>query len=356
MRILMLLVLWTSSIAYAGVPSVLTSQVLSQAEDDEEGEEEEEDAAPPESTPSAESGVKEEPSAPPATVEPSSQKNTQQLVSGAPLSNPNVAVHIVEKKDFAEKGKHEVVLFPAAAQINGKFTQHYGTAASYVYHLHENFAFQVTGQYNWYASESGFNGELQEKVRQEPPAATSYLLAWGAQGGLEVTPFYGKFSWYEGTLGRFAIVINGGLGVGATRHQLKPSSSVTGPATFGETGLKFLGSLGGGFRVTLNERFVLRLEVRDLVYTARTDSVNGCDSTDLDVMDRALRNGQPLIRDGAPNVGVSGRCRLERFNGVDSRTGYNRAGDVPLAKSLVDIPSSDVLNNVGFYAGLSYLF
>src|SRR5688572_22758755 len=32
---------------------------------------------------------------------------SQQLVSGAPLNNPNVAVHTVERKQFSDRGKRE---------------------------------------------------------------------------------------------------------------------------------------------------------------------------------------------------------------------------------------------------------
>jgi len=117
----------------------------------------------------------------------------QDLVSGAPLYNPNVAVHIVEQKAFSDSRKREVILFPAIAHINGKFTQDFGTAIGFVWHLHENFGIQLMGQYNWINEESGLQRELINKVRAEAQAATSLLLFWGAIGGVEVTPLYGKF-------------------------------------------------------------------------------------------------------------------------------------------------------------------
>ena len=296
------------------------------------------------------------PAAPAAAAGSAPAPDAQKLVSGAPLYNPNVAVHIVEKKAFSDKGKFEAVLYPGAVQVNGKFTQHYGTGAAFVYHLHENFGVQVSGQYNWYASESAFNGELIDKVRQEAQAATSLLLVGGALGGVEVTPLYGKFAWYEDSLAHFSLVINGGAGMGWTRHQLKPASATTGDASFGDTGSKFMGSLGAGFRLQLGSRFAFRAEVRDLVYTARTDKVNGCDGTDLDVMDRTLRAGGTFLgADGSPKINVSGSCKLDTFSGTDA-SGRQRSEDVPLAKNLVINPSSDVLNNVGLYLGLSFLF
>ncbi len=264
--------------------------------------------------------------------------------------DPNVAVHVIEKKQFPDRGKHELALYPAVVQVNGKYTQHIGTSLSYSYHLHENFALQLSPQYNWYARESSFSQELIDKVSQEPLAANSLLLLWGIEAGAEVTPIYGKFAFFRRHLVRFALVLNGGVGVGSTRHQLKPSNPA-GPATYGDTGLKFLGSVGGGFRVQLGERFAIRLEIRDLVYTARVDRVNGCNAEDLAAMAARIDQGQ-----GLAGISVSDGCRVGSFDGIDSRTNYNRSNDVPLALGLVSSRSSDVRHNVGFYAGLAFVY
>src|SRR5262245_588368 len=95
-------------------------------------------ATPPPPSPGAEAGAGGEAGAPPpggegeeeavALREPTPQEraaeeHAQELVSGAPLYNPNVSVHIVQRKAFADVGKREAVLFPAVPQANGKFTQ-----------------------------------------------------------------------------------------------------------------------------------------------------------------------------------------------------------------------------------------
>jgi len=274
-----------------------------------------------------------------------------QLVSGAPLNDPNVAVHVVERKQFRDQGRSELTLYPVAAQANGKFTQHFGTAISYTYHLHENFGIQITPQYNWFTDESAFNRELIVKVREEAQAASSLLLQYGAIGGVEVTPLHGKFAFYDGVLAHYTVVINGGVGAGVTRHQLRPSLEDR-PATYGDTGTKMLGSVGGGFRFLIGDRFTLRLEVRDLVYTAKVDRVNGCDLNDLSAISERVTSGNPSLE----GVSVGAGCRLDRFEGTDPRTGETRLLDAPLAKALVETPSSDVLNNLGIYAGFSVNF
>ena len=274
----------------------------------------------------------------------------QRLVHGAPLFNPNVAVHVVEKKPFRDGGRHEIILYPTTVQVNGKFTQHFGTALSYVYHLRENFGLQLLGQYNWYSRESGFNQELINKVREEAQAATSLLLVWSAQAGVEVSPIYGKFALYQGTLAHFSVVFDGGAGLGSTRHQLRPSNA-SGPATYGDTGTKFVGSVGAGFRLQLGDRYAFRLEIRDLIYSARVDRVNGCNTADLNALDAKLRQGEAIT-----SAQVGKACQVQSFDGVDRKTGYNRSDDIPLALNLVNVPSSDILNNLGFYVGFSVLF
>ncbi|HVG57544.1 MAG TPA: outer membrane beta-barrel domain-containing protein [Hyalangium sp.] len=282
----------------------------------------------------------------------------QRLVHGAPLYNPNVSVHIVQKKRFADEGKHEFALYPVAVQMNGKFTNHAGSALHYTYHLQENFALQVSTLYNWHSNESRFNLELIDKVREQAQAASSLLLTWGAQAGVEVTPLYGKFAFYDDHLAQFSLVFSGGAGLGGTRHLIRPevANQVDGetfkvPARFGDTGTRFLGSVGGGFRVQFGDSYAMRLEVRDLVYTARVDRVDGCNLADFEKLEAARAGNQPFA-----NLQLSGGCQYQKFDGVDPDTKKNYREDIILGRDLVAEPSSDVLNNVSFYAGFSILF
>ncbi len=315
-----------------------------------------EESQPPVVVPDAPLADASEPSV--SEPRPVADPGQHRLVNGAPLHNPNVAVHVVQKKQFADEGRHEFVLYPVVAQVNGRFTEHTGSALHYVYHLQENFALQLTSQYNWYSNESRFNLELIDKVREQAQAASALLLVWGTQVGAEVTPLYGKFAFNDHHLLQFSLIINGAAGVGSTRVLIRPEvinqvdgQAFTVPARFGDTGLKFLGSVGGGFRVQMGNAFALRLEVRDLVYTARVDRVNGCDLKDFERMDEARGGGQSFAE-----LPLSGGCRYEQFDGVDPETRKNYREDIVLGRDLVGSPSSDVLNNVSFYGGFSILF
>ncbi|MGZ3458781.1 MAG: outer membrane beta-barrel domain-containing protein, partial [Archangium sp.] len=294
----------------------------------------------------------------PPELQPVANPNQQRLVNGAPLHNPNVSVHVVQKKRFADEGRHELTLYPLVAQVNGRFTQHMGTAFHYTYHLQENFGLQLSTQYNWYSNESPFNLELIDKVREQAQAASALLLLWGVQAGVEVTPLDGKFAFYDDHLLQFSLVLSGGAGIGSTRVLIRPAvtNQVDGesyhvPARFGDTGTKFLGSVGGGFRVQFGDSMALRLEMRDQVYTARVDRVDGCNLQDFQKLEDARGSGVAFS-----DLGLSGSCQYQKFDGVDPKTRKNYREDIVLGKDLVGNPSSDVLNNLGFYAGFSFLF
>ncbi len=249
------------------------------------------------------------------------------------VTSSNLQLQTVQRKEFSDEGRHEFTLFPAVGQLNGKFTQHFGLGAQYSYHLHENFALQAQGTYFYVNGQTDFTEELIAKGKQAPQAATALTLQWVATGGFELTPLYGKFSFFEGTMGHFGLVLTGGAGVGGTRIQLQGEDSAAGEATFGDTGMKFVGQVGAGFRVFLTENLLMRLEVKDFIYTAKVDEINGCNAKDLSNM-----------KAGLPPE--SGSCRANDF----------KSGDVYLAQPLAAEKSSDVLNNVSVYGGISYAF
>lgn len=132
-------------------------------------------------------------------------------------------------------------------------------------------------------------------------------------------------------MAHFGLVLSGGAGVGGTRIQIAGD-------TFGDTGMKFVGQVGAGFRVRLGENFLVRLEVKDLIYTAKVDSINGCNLEDLTNL-------------SAKKGAASGGCQAGKFGG-----GSKGETNVHLSKGLVEDASSDVLNNISVYGGVSYSF
>jgi hypothetical protein len=93
------------------------------------------------------------------------------------------------------------------------------------------------------------------------------------------------------------------------------------------------------------------MEVRDLIYTARVDKVDGCNLADFEALEAARAGNQDFA-----TLQLSGSCKYEKFDGVDPKTKKNYREDIILGRDLVAEPSSDVLNNISFYAGFSILF
>lgn len=254
-------------------------------------------------------------------------------VNGAPLKNAEVDVHVVEQKPVRDAGRFELTVYPVVPQLNGVYTQHVGTMGQLTWHVREHFGFTLMGGGNWVNRESSFNAELNNSARIEAQSAASLLWTWTALAGVEVAPFYGKFALFDSGLAHFSVVINAGAGMGGTRHQLKPAGMT--PATYGDTGVRFMGTVGAGFRLVLGEHIAIRLEVRDVVYTARVDRVNGCSSADFAAFDLVDRSS------------VSGSCSVASF---DNPT------DIAIARNLVRVPTSEVLNSLGAWAGVSFMY
>ena len=71
----------------------------------------------------------------------------------------------------------------------------------------------------------------------------------------------------------------------------------------------------------------------------------------VDSMDDALRTGKKVT-----DANVGNGCNVKAFDGTDPNTHLNRSNDVTIAFNLVKTPSSDVLNNLGIYLGLGFIF
>jgi hypothetical protein len=99
-------------------------------------------------------------------------------------------------------------------------------------------------------------------------------------------------------------------------------------------GFRPVGYFNTGFRMFFGEHVAVRLELRDYVYSAAVQKINGCTSEDL----KSLKGGG--------DVGAG--CQADTFVDPkqDANTGY---------ESLKE-PSSNITNNFFFAAAFSVLF
>lgn len=274
----------------------------------------------------------------------------------AVLAVDDVEKHAVDE-EAPRRDRFELGLMQAS-QVNTVSTQHFGLAATGVWHIQQNVGVTMTGLWNFYSAQSNLRYELINRARAEADLSTSTLLIGGVFAGVEVAPFQGKFAFYDSRLVHFSFVINGSVGIGWMRVQLKPSNDCSGSSslcfpdpTFGAAGARFVGEFGGGFRVQLGNFIALRLELRDLIYGTDVSTINGCNKDDLKAMDATLTAGMPVGR-----ASVSPGCNVASFSGTDA-LGRSRALDVPLAFGLVKSPPAVALiNNLGLYVGATATF
>ena len=249
-------------------------------------------------------------------------------------------IHVVEKRPFDESNRFELSLF-GVGQVNPRFTVHAGLGAELSYHLRENLAVQIGASYNAIAHQSALTEELAAKADQQPLAANALLLQADVLAGLELMPIYGKIRVFDGKVLRIGLYVNAAVGAAKTQLQLRPSDSNGGRA-FGDTGLRPEAALGIGTRIFAGDRFSIRLEVRDRLYSAYVSKVNGCTAPDA----------QAIRVNGTAATHLSPGCNPAAFGGTEEEV---KSGAGSAAVQIAQ-PSSNVINNVAFQGGVSWLF
>ncbi len=265
-------------------------------------------------------------------------------------SGPVELKHVVEIRPFTQAGRSEVALF-GTGQVNGKFSSHYGLDIDLAYHIRESVGVWLGGSYVIYGRQSSLTDELISKAHEQPFAANALLMQWNAAVGLEMNPLYGKFTIVDDKVLHFAFYINAGAGIAKTRVQLRgndnqqkdAAGNLAGPS-FGDTGYRPAGALGGGVRIFLTPRWTLRLEVRDLIYSALVDKINGCSRADVG-----------KVSQGRTDVASGCDAGAFKDSGADAAPDSN-VKNAGIAQDLLSDISSDVINNLSFYGGVSFLF
>lgn len=255
-------------------------------------------------------------------------------------------VHVLEKRPFTEAGRWELSFF-GMTQVNPKFTVHAGVSAELAYHIRENLAAQLGASFFPIAQQSTLSEELLTKASEAPATAEAFLLQGDVVAGLELMPVYGKLNVFDGKILRLGMYFNAGLGVAKTRLQLRASTDPTTGRTFGDTGIRPMASLGTGLRVFVTERLTVRLELRDLAYSGYVSRVNGCSAGDTQAIQAAY------ALDKTP-TGLGSGCDVAAFGSPGS--GGTGKLNASAAYDLLKNPSAEVINNIAFQGGVSWLF
>ncbi len=253
--------------------------------------------------------------------------------------SPNERIHVIQRKTDLVDGRWEATLYPLTYQLNSRWTSQLGQGMAVAYHFSETFGLQGVFGFNdipavSISEETDLMTELRDKARLQPDSSNSVITQWYGMASFELAPIYGKIAFYEEAMLRFGIFLSVGAGAVGTKLQLTPRGDLA--PQFATAGIRGGALVGGGFRVHLPGQWMLRVEVRDLIYSAKIDSLNRCTAQELDA----------YLGRGAGDVGSA--CGP----GADSLAS---AGLVGTANSRID-QSTNTVNNVTGYIGFSYLF
>lgn len=173
----------------------------------------------------------------------------------------NERIAVLQKKLYTLDGKHDITPF-FATSVNDKYTSHLGGGLSYSYHLFESLALQVEGLYVA-GSETSLTKELKELFQKNPIEPQRMQMKYFAGGDLVWYPIYGKFSLISEVALHYNFYFIGGAGIVGTR--------VFDPSLNKERDVDsalFAGNIGGGMQLFIIKWLSLKLEFRDIIYTA----------------------------------------------------------------------------------------
>lgn len=185
----------------------------------------------------------------------------------------------VQNRAYSLGGKHDLGLF-FATSIKTQLTQHMGGALGYAYQFNEYLALDLlvgggSGSLTNLALTLRDTARLTSNKGTDLEDAGSLLGT--AQLGVRFTPAYGKLNLSSELPVHFNFYFNAGVGGAFVRYDsLLVCAQDIGTGTkcpndnFRTETLPTLGvNVGGGMRFFVDQRFSLRVEVRDIIYPDR---------------------------------------------------------------------------------------
>jgi outer membrane beta-barrel protein len=153
----------------------------------------------------------------------------------------------VQKKPFIKKGRWELTpLF--GISLNDAFYQKMGGGAAISYHIADSLGVELQAIYVG-TIQTDMVGFFQQANQALPKVSQ---LKYYLTANLMWSPFYGKLSLFTDEIVHFDAYLVGGFGLADT-----------------ETGPKFATNIGIGLRYFATSWLVIKLEVRDIIYTEK---------------------------------------------------------------------------------------
>jgi len=151
----------------------------------------------------------------------------------------------VQRKAFLKRRRWEITPL-VCLSLNDAFYQKIGGGASIAYHLADSLGIEFQAVYVG-TIQTDMVGYFQQANEALPRVSE---LRYYFMGNILWSPIYGKLSLFTGEIVHFDAYLIGGFGMART-----------------ETGNKLASNIGLGLRYFVTSWLVVKLEVRDLIYT-----------------------------------------------------------------------------------------
>jgi outer membrane beta-barrel protein len=151
----------------------------------------------------------------------------------------------VQRIAYLKKGRWEFTPM-VSVSLNDAFYQKMGGGGSLTYHIADSLALEFHGVYVG-TIQTDMVGYFQQANEALPQVSR---LQYYLMGSFQWSPIYGKLSLFTDEIIHFDAYILGGFGMAYT-----------------EKGSKLASNIGIGLRYYMNSWMMIKLEVRDLIYT-----------------------------------------------------------------------------------------
>ena len=192
------------------------------------------------------------------------------FLSGKTLFSHENIIYAVQPKTTTLSSRFETIL-SGVYSLNNRYVNESGLALSGLYHLRENLAVELQG--NWLLRRH--NSELYRKItsietgdiKNAFAVVNYYRATWLLNAALEWSVLYGKLSFYDVALGDVGIYALAGIGL-VGLELTDPANSLVSDKILKGNGIlpfQFTTPFGVGMRIHFAQHFGLRFELRDNV-------------------------------------------------------------------------------------------
>ncbi len=175
-------------------------------------------------------------------------------------------IHTVQKREYQKVGRLGVSAYTGIIP-NNIFERYFPVGLRLNYYILENIGLELSGSRSFRA-ETSLEGVMDEAqgINSESVRVADTQF-WHANFGLTWSPFYGKTSFYENSIGYFDMFLFGGMGMVVTKTPEVPNQ----PLSEVPYNIKPEGVLGAGISFFLLDNAMIRADFRQFIFQKAGD-------------------------------------------------------------------------------------